>query len=82
MSEAKQLKLHNFTTNSDREMTDALIKMVYHAAFTNRLGIADKDGSLYLVGVESKVDGEEQVYEFYPLAKILSTDEANKLTNE
>lgn len=74
-----ELKLYNFTENADKDMTSALIRMFYHAAFNNKIGIAENGDDLLLVGVEN-VDEDSGEAEYYPLARILRTEEAVEIS--
>lgn len=81
MSEQKELKLYVFQDKADRNMMEGLLKMFYHAAYINKLGIADINGELFIVGVdEAQTDSEGRtVANYYPLAHILGDQKATEL---
>lgn len=79
MSEQKELKLHLFLDKADVRIAEGMLKMFYHAAFTNKIGLSDVDGELYIVGVGDTL--EDGSTEYFPLAKVLLTEEADALTN-
>lgn len=74
MEDKKELVLYTLNAkNKDQEnVLRGLLSMFYHAAFTNKIGIAELEDGPALVGIEAK-EGEEVVY--YPLAKIMSAED-------
>ncbi|UFK09587.1 hypothetical protein [Xanthomonas phage DES1] len=72
-----ELKLYTFLEKSEPQFVEGLLKMFYHAALTNKIGIAEVKGELFLVGIE---DVQEGTASYFPLAKILKTEEATELT--
>ena len=54
-----ELKLHMFLEDSSPEFVGGMLKMFYHAANVGRIGMAEKGGQLYLVGIENE-EGEEE----------------------
>lgn len=83
MSENKEvkqeLKLHLFLDKADPQVAAGMLKMFYHAAYTNKIGMSDIDGQLYIVGVGDTL--EDGSTEYFPLARVLETSEADALTN-
>ena len=75
-----ELKLHMFLEDSSPEFVGGMLKMFYHAANVGRIGMAEKGGQLYLVGIENEEGGDEGV-SYFPLAKVLGAEEAEALVN-
>ena len=85
MTEKTELKLFVFGDEGDRQMQESLLRMFYHAAFVNRIGVAQIEGDLYLVGIENaeeKADGSGVTASYYPLAKILNSEAVDALLPE
>lgn len=73
-----ELKLHTFLEKSEPQFVEGMLKMFYHAALTNKLGMAEIEGELFIVGIEHVEDGTAS---YFPLAKVLKTEEATELTS-